>query len=126
MGLWGWINTQVHADNHPSHIMFRGVGGFEHTNAYDHPLFEFNQIRDELGPNTFMQWVGVVFHTCSCIYPTLNKSSWGLVPTHNNVYWHPLWGLHGGCNLHTFVYLAPHWGWLSEVIHAHNLPHSAM
>ena len=89
-------------------------------------MLEFNQIGDELGPNTFMQWVGVVFHTCSCIYPTLNKSSWGLVPTHNNVYWHPLWGLHGGCNLHTFVYLAPNWGWLSEVIHAHNLPHSAM
>ena len=58
-------------------------------------MLEFNQIGDELGPNTFMQWVGVVFHTCSCIYPTLNKWSWGLVATHNNVYWHPCGGYMG-------------------------------
>ena len=73
MGLWGRIDTQVHADNHPSHIMFRVVVS-EHTNANDHPLLELNQIGDELGPHTFIQWVGVVLHTYSCIYPTPHKS----------------------------------------------------
>ena len=82
----------------------------EHTNAYDQPLLELNHFGVELGPHTFLQWVGVLFHTYSCIYPTPHKSLWGLVATHNNVYCPPPCGDYMGVVIYTHLCIWLHIG----------------